>query len=195
MKKKHDLMSIFIVGLVAIIGIIIMMSYSNNSWGEDAAGQASRYEVSKYSNLYCVDSDNGLNYNVRGVAANTADRESGVYKDYCRNYNSDTLVEYYCNKNKILSVDYTCPKGCFNGACVTASTDCGNGFIEPGERCDDGNNYNNDICNNNCELTWCGDAIIQSPNGKGQMEQCDDGNTYSDDTCDQCKLVNVPSYG
>lgn len=44
--------------------------------------------------------------------------------------------------------------------------DCGNGVVDPGEACDDGNQYNNDECTNVCTLTRCGDGILQNPNGQ-----------------------------
>ncbi len=53
---------------------------------------------------------------------------------------------------------------------------CGNGAVEPGEACDDGNDVNDDGCSNDCERRRCGDAIVQ----KG--EECDDGN-FDTATC------------
>ena len=38
-------------------------------------------------------------------------------------------------------------------------------------------------CNNECELTICGDGILQQPNGQGQNEECDDGNNVDGDGC------------
>jgi cysteine-rich repeat protein len=37
---------------------------------------------------------------------------------------------------------------------------CGNGIIDPGEQCDDGNTNNYDGCPNNCIVPVCGDGII-----------------------------------
>jgi cysteine-rich repeat protein len=47
---------------------------------------------------------------------------------------------------------------------------CGNGMVEAGEECDDGNCVASDACNNNCKLPFCGDGVVQAP------EVCDDGN-------------------
>lgn len=44
---------------------------------------------------------------------------------------------------------------------------CGNGTVDMGEECDDGNCVANDTCNNNCKLPYCGDGIVQAP------EMCD----------------------
>jgi len=54
---------------------------------------------------------------------------------------------------------------------------CGNGVVEGGEQCDDGNQNNNDACTNACLNKRCGDGYVQSP------ERCDDGNTVNNDGC------------
>lgn len=56
---------------------------------------------------------------------------------------------------------------------------CGNGVIDLGEECDDGNDSNNDRCLNSCIINVCGDGFIRE--GK---EECDDSN---DDPHDHCK--------
>jgi len=67
-------------------------------------------------------------------------------------------------------------------------TICGDGIIDEGEQCDDGNNNNFDNCRNNCVFPFCGDSILD------QGEQCDDGNTRSRDGCSaDCKDERVAS--
>jgi cysteine-rich repeat protein len=56
--------------------------------------------------------------------------------------------------------------------------DCGNGVVETGEECDDGNMVDTDACVSGCMDAECGDGHIQSG-----VEQCDDGNTTSGDGC------------
>ena len=53
---------------------------------------------------------------------------------------------------------------------------CGNGAMDPGEACDDGNADNRDGCTTACRLAGCGDGYVQS----GLGEQCDDGNAVDD---------------
>lgn len=76
---------------------------------------------------------------------------------------------------------------------------CGNGFIEQGEECDDGNTVSGDNCDSQCRrapcapncgtAARCGDGLIQ------EGEICDDGNTQSGDGCDaQCRS-EVPVCG
>jgi len=54
---------------------------------------------------------------------------------------------------------------------------CGNGLIEAGEPCDDGNLVSGDGCENDCTLS-CGNGVTDA------NEECDDGNAIDDDGCD-----------
>ena len=96
--------------------------------------------------------------------------------------------------------------------CRANCTYCGDGIVNNGEQCDDGNNVNGDGCENNCTPTpICGDSIIGNTPGEtcdppGQpgpgsanlcranctycgdgivndAEQCDDGNSANGDGC------------
>jgi len=61
-------------------------------------------------------------------------------------------------------------------------TSCGDGDLDPGEECDDGNRVSGDGCNAVCALEVsddCGDGVVSS------TEQCDDGNTTPGDGCDE----------
>ncbi|MCA9774350.1 MAG: hypothetical protein KC466_18175, partial [Myxococcales bacterium] len=68
--------------------------------------------------------------------------------------------------------------------------ECGNGVLEDGEECDDGPlNSDSAACSARCQLTTCGDAIVQMPNGQGFDEQCDDGNNDAGDGCSpRCQI-------
>ena len=74
---------------------------------------------------------------------------------------------------------------------------CGDGVVDPGEACDDGNNVDNDGCSQACTLEddpsttstststststtnspLCGDGVVDAG------EECDDGNLVDDDGC------------
>jgi cysteine-rich repeat protein len=72
---------------------------------------------------------------------------------------------------------------------------CGDGVVDPGEACDDGNNVDNDGCSQACTLEddpsttsastststtngpQCGDGVVDAG------EECDDGNLVDDDGC------------
>ncbi len=60
---------------------------------------------------------------------------------------------------------------------------CGDGIVDRGEQCDDGNAVNTDACRNDCTLPYCGDGIVD------MGEQCDDGNAVNTDACrNDCTL-------
>jgi len=62
-----------------------------------------------------------------------------------------------------------------------ADVRCGNGAVETGEQCDDGNGNGSDGCTNDC--TICGNNVTTAP------EQCDDGNLSNGDACSStCRL-------
>lgn len=68
---------------------------------------------------------------------------------------------------------------------------CGDGVVQVGEACDDGNDDNIDMCHQ-CTKTFCGDSIVQTPNGHGHFEQCDHGeqNGKPKSTCDAgCQII------
>ena len=48
--------------------------------------------------------------------------------------------------------------------------DCGNGVLEAGEQCDDGNTSNTDACLNTCVAARCGDGLVEAG-----VEACDLG--------------------
>ena len=89
-----------------------------------------------------------------------------------------------------------------NPTCLSINTnsiwyrcrDCGNGRLDAGEECDDGNTVNGDACTNECTRAKCGDGVIW--NGH---EYCDDGNTNNGDgcgsTCQDCACQPACAYG
>jgi cysteine-rich repeat protein len=72
--------------------------------------------------------------------------------------------------------------GCMNPslAACAASAVCGNGVIEAGETCDDGNTLACDGCSPTCQTEGCGNGVIECG------EECDDGasNGAPGDPCD-----------
>jgi cysteine-rich repeat protein len=59
--------------------------------------------------------------------------------------------------------------------CGGGGSECGNGIIDPGERCDDGNTTSGDGCSSTCQFEGCA----------GDPSQCNDGNPCTDDLCVQ----------
>ncbi len=70
---------------------------------------------------------------------------------------------------------------------------CGNGTVEAGEACDDGNTVNGDACAADCKST-----IDPNLCGNGKLdpgEECDDGNTAGGDACGANCTVPAPVCG
>ncbi len=58
-----------------------------------------------------------------------------------------------------------------------AFNDCGNGVLDAGEECDDGNLVDQDACLATCKFNVCGDTFLNVG-----VEQCD-GSAFGDATC------------
>lgn len=73
----------------------------------------------------CIDSDNGLNYYLKGTIYNEV-YPNGI-TDFCynTNYPIGQLAEYFCNGSMSSSyTNYICPNGCSNGACINITSTC-----------------------------------------------------------------------
>jgi cysteine-rich repeat protein len=77
--------------------------------------------------------------------------------------------------------------GCGTGRGAT----CGNGVVEGGEECDDGNTKDDDGCSNQCMVTIptavCGNGILEG------SEECDDGNNNDGDGCGTNCQTEIPA--
>ncbi|MCA9552984.1 MAG: hypothetical protein KC933_23310 [Myxococcales bacterium] len=67
---------------------------------------------------------------------------------------------------------------------------CGDGVLDRGEHCDDGNDVDTDDCLSNCELAYCGDGYVRQG-----VETCDDGNEAGGDGCSWACRVEVCGNG
>ncbi len=72
-----------------------------------------------------------------------------------------------------------CPAGasCAAAQPVCIVNPCGNGRVDQGETCDDGNIMAGDGCSPTCGKESCGNGLVEPG------ERCDDGNTMSGDGC------------
>ncbi len=71
--------------------------------------------------------------------------------------------------------------GLFDNASQASPSDpllCGNGRVDPGEGCDDGNVTPIDSCTTACQKARCGDGVVHVG-----VETCDDGNRNDGDAC------------
>ena len=76
-----------------------------------------------------------------------------------------------------------------HGAVDVYAVGCGNGAVDEGETCDDGNAESGDGCDANCTPTACGNAI------QTEGEACDDGNAENEDGCTNACRQNVCGDG
>jgi cysteine-rich repeat protein len=69
---------------------------------------------------------------------------------------------------------------------LTTGTACGDGAVDPGETCDDGNAVDGDGCDTSCTPTACGNGVVTAG------EDCDDGNVANGDACPAtCRTVET----
>ena len=66
---------------------------------------------------------------------------------------------------------------------------CGDGVVDTGEQCDDGNRESCDGCDRDCSTPRCGNGAACS------AESCDDGNAVSGDGCDAVCIAEVCGNG
>jgi len=173
----------------------------SNALSGDGCSSTCRFE--------CSDTDGGNDRYSKGITRSTWTNLPRypltvyVQEDVCE---GDTLFEYYCTKggdydNSITGSSGRCENGCNDGACIdpthpvssrssTSSsssrpaTGCGNGTLETGERCDDGNTVGNDGCSATCQSfcsEWDGgnDPYLYSPTAGGNAS----GTISSEDVC------------
>lgn len=88
-----------------------------------------------------------------------------------------------CASDEDCGPSFACIEGLCGGPGELAV--CGNGLVEDGEACDDGNTQGGDGCSEHCD--FCGDGITQD------WEECDDGNTAEGDAC--TPVCRAPTCG
>ncbi|MEM6993039.1 MAG: DUF4215 domain-containing protein [Myxococcota bacterium] len=67
---------------------------------------------------------------------------------------------------------------------------CGDGVVDDGEQCDDGNDVNEDACKADCTTNVCGDGFVDPA-----TEECDDANAEDGDGCLTGCVLNVCGDG
>lgn len=108
------------------------------------------------------------------------------------NYRRAKIVEMHLTLGAVAI--RTCPPEQFlrgfdpTGNIICAFVDgCGNGILNVGEICDDGNTFDYDGCSASCIDERCGNGVLQANIG----EECDDGNTANGDGCSAICLLEA----
>jgi hypothetical protein len=119
MKKKLDLTSKYIlgiVGIVALVGIVVML-LDIAGFSEDVSGQ-----VIKSKTIDCTDSDDWYSHptELPGITSTvTSSGKTLSRTDFCST--SEVLVEYYCKYGSLSSMTVDCAEDdmiCSGGACI-----------------------------------------------------------------------------
>src|SRR5207245_2017065 len=96
--------------------------------------------------------------------------------------------------------DAQCPGG---ETCVAGCAACGNGFVDPGEECDEGagNRDAPNHCRPDCTLPHCGDATLDFPHCAGDpdtactTEDCPAGAACEPGEGDRCTVDSCAGAG
>jgi cysteine-rich repeat protein len=135
-----------------------------------------------------VDSNPDLDCEVGDNAPNDADADNDGMPDGCPDFVAqlglipqgarDLLEGYHCG-NHHADENEACDDWLAGDDARVCSachpSQCGDGIVEPGEQCDDGNSDNEDDCSNDCHFTTrCGDGYVHK-RGTPPYEQCDEG--------------------
>jgi len=119
-----------------------------------------------------------------------------LYEAYCRPiYNSakKDSINYYLawpDYNIVNCKNYGPGYACKKGACVDLSGICGNGVIEQGENCDDGNNKDGDGCSSKCLLENAPDLVVSKIYNEPYSEGCVNSVHF-----EICNVGNLPVLG
>lgn len=79
---------------------------------------------------------------------------------------------------EVLDTTGVLPTGTTSPGTTAVPVECGNGVVESGEECDDGNLDDTDACLSSCAAARCGDGVVHQG-----IEACDDGNLDDADAC------------
>ncbi|MCK5122731.1 MAG: DUF4215 domain-containing protein [Candidatus Pacebacteria bacterium] len=106
--------------------------------------------------------------------------------------NDNNIGSNWCVSTSSYSNNNLGTPGAQNDSCGEDEYICGDGVMEGGEECDDGNLDDGDGCSSLCVIeegeTVCGDGVMEGD------EECDDGNTENGDGCSAiCETENSSS--
>jgi len=106
------------------------------------------------------------------VCAGLSGAAYGLCTSYCEAQDCDVQDRPSCD---VLRANFAKLTGSTQFPCDAPAPVCGDGIVQDGEQCDDGNNVACDGCSPNCGEETCGDGVVCFP------EECEPGNVCEDD--------------
>ena len=133
--KQRSSASIVAASLAAIAVIVWIISIDNHLLTGNAVVGS------------CFDSDSEEDIYIKGYA----EYRSKKLEDTCSR-DGIRLQQAYCKSSVKVTMtqSFQCPYGCADGACIALERNCGNGIVDYGEQCDDGNQADGDGCARSC---------------------------------------------
>ncbi len=142
------------------------------------------------------EADQSILFQYQDVSFGDPELDDGLEATVGVQYSPSEALEFAYNTNAlrsglVLTFDATCADGSTDDAACyrCASRYCGDGTVNAGEQCDDGNTVGGDGCSVVCTIESCGNGLLDAG------ERCDDGNRADGDGCSaQCgtPAVYVP---
>lgn len=100
---------------------------------------------------------------------------AGFEGEFCDPCRPNPCSNGTCSVGEVGGFSCECDTGWSGVHCT--DPDCGDGVVDPGEECDDGNDYDGDGCRA-CLRATCRDGVVWEG-----IEECDDGNDNDNDGC------------
>jgi cysteine-rich repeat protein len=160
----------YCVGTLVCVGGFCVQPDDTGDLGDDNASESGD-----------GDGDMGESMTDDGESTTTEDGESTTTEDGetttddGETEESETGCELGSEGCPCLAGECDATLSCIDDVCVPG--ECGDGVVNPGEGCDDGNGIDDDACTNACSLASCGDGRVQVG------ESCDDGDADETDAC------------
>lgn len=198
-------------GQVTAVSVVLSCAIDPVAGDLDIDAELNTCPVINSTVVHPLSAEYGELINFRGLAsdADVGDTISYSWSVDGVGVSSDSTGTWACGapqeyKDLLLTVrDGICEDSSLVQIWCQAPGVCGNGVLESGEECDDGNTVDTDSCPNTCIVPVCGDGVIAGaetcePPGTASCDDscqvrgdvCGDGFVTGDEDCETDDLVN-----